>query len=144
MEIKNKKCPKCRSNMDEDICPKCGYDGLLDKENNKSEFGDGLTYCLGMFLAHAEKDLDGKFRGQLWFNAASDHLYGMNIPGNFPKELKDRLTKFRNDVLDKGHGSGMMKQFKEKDIQASLEEAKDLLLSIDRLFGIESNKGEYT
>jgi len=115
----------------------------------KSDFGKGLTYCLGLFLAHAERDLERGINPESqirrgWYNASSDHLYDMVIPENLPKSLKNRLIKFRTNVLDKGHGSGLLKEYSEKDINNSINEAKELLILIDRSFGIKSQKAEWT
>jgi len=40
-----------------------------------SEFGRGFAYCLGLFLAHAEKDYGMVAHYDLWFCAATDHLW---------------------------------------------------------------------
>jgi len=91
----------------------------LDKIE-KCEFGNGLTYCLGMFLAHAEKLEENKkvFNNagitdknqavHMWMNASSDHLYGLYIHAEAPfsLNLQKRILSFRSKVLNWGHGSG--------------------------------------
>ena len=177
----------------------------------KSEFGKGLTYCLGLFLKHADQyDLDKKtyenlsklnprekrskdifktcipaIEGmidfaeisewknknlsylyilkkeieeclqekpissnyfietlpQTWFNAASDHLYKLQIPSNFPDDLKKRLESFQNKVLELGYG--FQKDVKEDDVTWAIEECKKLLMKIDKTLGVEVIKGEW-
>src|SRR5438552_18754349 len=71
-------------------------------EVEESEFGKGLSYCLGLFLAHAERDQ--RLGPELWFNGASDHLYDLQVD-SAPEELRVRLTQFRARSLDFVHGS---------------------------------------
>jgi hypothetical protein len=110
-----------------------------------SEFGKGLTYCLGLFLAHAERFRDqaymsalGKDRMEMWFNAASDHLYDLQIPETLTPELSSRLIEFQSKCLRWGHGFDLTDAEKatEADMDWSLKEAKELLLEIDKHFGI--------
>lgn len=119
-----------------------------------SEFGKGLTYCVGMFLAHAERwscekctpilKAKGVNMRAHWFNGASDHLYEMVIPENYPEELKDRLQNFRDGALEKGHGlKGMMQPNTEEEIGEYLEEAKELLRLIDEEHGIKTEEAEW-
>src|SRR5690348_8276229 len=78
----------------------------------ESEFGKGLTYCLGLFLAHAErwsKDsgagrVMGTDRPGSWFNSASDHLYELQIPEVLPESLRIRLANLQHKSLVWGHG----------------------------------------
>jgi len=125
-------------------------DEEIDEKEPESEFGKGLTYCLGMFLAHAERNrktntvLDEKDLAGMWFNGASDHLYEMEAPETLPEELQERLQKFRSLMLDRGHGSGLLsKRFTEEDVASSIQEAKDLLRAIDEHFGIPTIKGSW-
>lgn len=112
-----------------------------------SEFGKGLTYCLGLFLAHAERqhqlpkeyiEKNQKMYEGLWLYAASDHLYELEIPKNFPKKIKDKIKALKDyaftyRLTDPPIGT------KEKLIQ----EAKDLLLMIDKHIGIKAVKGDF-
>ena len=122
-----------------------------------SEFGKGLCYCLGLFLAHAERleyDLETYKKLQekeptlfnekeacaMWFNGASDHLYEMEID-SVSKDLKKRLSIFQAKALNWGHGF-MIKPTVENSRWA-IQEAKDLLRLIDAERGIETEKGDY-
>ena len=112
----------------------------------ESEFGKGLTYCLGMFLAHAERityfgskimDDGGESMKQRtinsWFNGASDHLFELVIPETLPKDLQDRLKSFQKKCCENS-----MWDVTEKDIDMALSEAKEFLREIDDVFGIET------
>lgn len=75
----------------------------------KSDFGKGCAYCLGLFLAHAfqfsESGLSKeKIRPSLVMNAASDHLYDLVIPENYPVRIKNRLKKLQSKSLGWGMG----------------------------------------
>lgn len=125
---------------------------------SESEFGKGLCYNLGLFLAHAEKDnilreraLKKGLKGMegigdtiygMWFNGSSDHLYELEIPKNIPKEIQDRLKEFQDKCLDFGHGL-KMDNAKKEDVIWAIQEAKDLLRLIDKAHGIEVIKGDW-
>lgn len=115
-----------------------------------SEFGKGLTYCLGLFLCHSERDYQSRGkesellnRPDLWFNAASDHLYDLQIPKDLPKEIKKRLIELSNKVLHWGHGFDPKDVLTKENVQWAIQEAKDLLLLIDKHFGVETIKGDW-
>lgn len=117
-----------------------------------SEFGKGLTYCLGLFLAHAErwagkkgKELEKIMKddfSELWFNSASDHLCELQIPESLPKVLRARLTLLRDKAIHWGHNFKPPKATK-RDMSWAIQEAKDLLRLIDKHWGIETKKGKW-
>jgi hypothetical protein len=100
----------------------------------ESEFGKGLTYCLGLFLAHAERHrkekglIDG-LKPSIWFNGSSDHLYDLVIPNNLPLNLQKRLADLKDKCIEWGHGFKIEATMDE--LNWSLEEAKELLRLID-------------
>ena len=110
-----------------------------------SEFGKGLTYCLGLFLAHAERKeyvLMGKIDVSLWFNGAGDHLFEMDTSNVTDASLKDRLDTFRDKVLDwrmciDGQEIGLTEK------RWAIEEAKELLRLIDKHHGIKTIEADY-
>lgn len=112
-----------------------------------SEYGKGYAYCLGLFLAHAERGDYKWFAGhntvnmneglaRAWFHSASQHLHDLKIPSCLPKIKRDEIKKFR------GTCKGMAKNSAAtcKDIQNALDQAKELLLEWDVFHGIESAK----
>ena len=102
-----------------------------------SEFGKGLTYCIGLFLAHAErKDLIRGSDYSMWFNGAADHLYELQIPGEYPDALIERLSKFQETCIN-----WRLNWASEEDFKWAVQEAKDLLREIDETNGIETEKG---
>lgn len=119
-------------------------------EKSNSEFGKGLTYCLGLFLAHEamyapRNDGEKKImRASSWFNGASDHLYELQIPTTLPKSLQTRLGKFRGRMLDLGHGFNVPNnKITWDEVQLACDEAKTLLRLIDKHYGIATLKGAY-
>ena len=112
-----------------------------------SEFGKGQTYNLALFLMHNQmikgfKDT-GKYWATTWFNASSDHLYEFDT-SNLKGKLKKRAEKFRHKVLELGHGSGLINILAtEKDVNWAIDEAKQLLMLIDKSHGIKVVKGDF-
>jgi hypothetical protein len=116
----------------------------------KSEFGAGLSYCLGLFLAHAERyksEIEMDFRrehgmtsnlGWQWFNASSDHLFDLIIPASLPKSLKRRLKRFQSYCLKRRDVWGGEEVVDMKDIDCAIAEAKSLLLAIDKAYKIKA------
>lgn len=110
-----------------------------------SEFGKGFSYCLGLFLAHAEKDCgqDINYDGHvwLWFHGAADHLLEFDAE-NAPHSLRERCILFKEKCL-----RWRMALFGEKPIvddkEWAIQEAKDILLEYDRLNDFNVEKGEY-
>lgn len=107
--------------------------------NQESEFGKGITYCLGLFLSHAERysnELEQKEQlphlnvTWAWFNGASDHLYELQTDNKkLSKELNKRLEKFKEDMLNKGHGQDcMFIKNDKKTVTEAIREAQTLLL----------------
>ena len=113
-------------------------------ENNESEFGKGYSYCLGLFLAHAERyscekcnrkniGVIGILNGDygLWFHGAGDHLYEFDAKTG-------RAIDFRNKVLHL-----RCEKATKEDFEWAIREAKDLLMEYDKSNGIEVTKGNY-
>jgi len=111
----------------------------------KSEFGKGLCYCLGLFLSHAERNRHSgleKYVGfELWFNAASDHLFDLQID-SAPKHLRKRMDRFRTKCIIFGHGFPK-KTATLNDFAWAIQEAKDLLRLIDKANKVPTEKGDY-
>ena len=105
-----------------------------------SEFGKGLTYCLGLFLAHAERKKYLDDYG-VWFNGSADHLYEID-PSTLPSRLKGRVNKFQNKCLEWRLSFATQKPTKD-DFEWAIQEAKDLLRLIDKNFGVKTKKGEW-
>ena len=122
----------------------------------KSEFGKGCAYCLGLFLAHSERDFlardfakteDEKkairIVNSMWFNGAGDHLFELEIPEKFPMKLQKRLRKFREFVLKRRLVLEEKEKVTEKDKQWAIKEAKLLLLEIDKYLEIDCEEAEW-
>lgn len=109
-----------------------------------SDFGRGYAYCLGLFLAHAERRFPafGGNEHSLWFNGAADHLYDLEIPKILPKKKKKEIEKWRDRCLVLRLCMNGEK-CTEKDIFIALEKAKKFLREWDKACDIPSEKGEW-
>lgn len=117
-----------------------------------SEFGKGLSYCLGLFLAHAdrnrgiiyEKDISNvpSFEAMLWFSGASDHLYELETD-YAPESIKNDIVEFKERCLDFGHGGLLKKEPSFDDVDKAISEAKYFLLQIDLANKIPAEVGDF-
>lgn len=111
-----------------------------------SEFGKGLCYNLGLFLAHAERFKEDDSFGantiaHIWFNGASGHLYEMQTESAPTPELKKRCDAFKTRCLKWGHG--LEHTATKRKVLWSIQEAKDILRAIDSAHGVETEKGKW-
>jgi len=116
----------------------------------KSEFGKGLCYSLGLFLAHAGrissdlkayKSIGNEGRAySMWFYAAADHLFDFQ-PKYAPKGLIRRCKSFQDRVLSLRLPMPGEPQATEDDYNRAIQEAKDLLRLIDKKNGVPTEKG---
>ena len=128
----------------------------------KSDFGRGVTYCLGLFLAHERelyhkldsyKELSKKFPEvykesaavQLWFYSSADHFFELEIPETLPKKIQKRLGVLKAKCLVWRLSMYENNSPKISDAKWALDEAKALLLEIDKKMfpGIKFMKGKY-
>jgi len=121
----------------------------------KSEFGKGLGYCLGLFLAHDGRRQDfmkmeetykkGKSdtwcHASTWFNGVGDHFFEF-LPEHMPKHLVKRAEKLKDKCLTWRCGYGGDEPTWE-DAAWALQEAKDLLRLIDKHNGVPVQKGDF-
>jgi hypothetical protein len=119
-----------------------------EESEKESEFGKGLCYCLGLFLAHAERKMfpdvsaEGipeQLKYEMWFNGASDHLYDLQVK-SAPSKLRSRINTFRSLCLAWGHGFPK-KKATMKEVEWAVQEAKDLLRLIDESRDVPTEKG---
>lgn len=116
-----------------------------------SDFGKGLTYCIGLFLAHADRveKYKNKTSGfgtnwpEMWFNGASDHCYELDISTIKDRKLHQKIEGWKKKVFNWGHGFPKQKAT-EKDVDWALNEAKKILRIIDeRLLKTTTIKGKW-
>ena len=79
----------------------------------------------------------------MWFNAAADHLYELQIPTELPKSIGLRLKKLQNKSLHWRLVMGKDEAI-EKDELWAIEEAKNLLFAIDKFYKISVEKADWT
>jgi hypothetical protein len=105
-----------------------------------SEFGKGYAYCLGLFLAHAERDIGPEeTRAGLALYGAADHIFELEIPDALSADQKQRAEAFRELVLLQR----MDMDVPAREWRALLQTAKDLLLEWDIVCGVKAEKGEW-
>ena len=115
----------------------------------QSEFGKGLCYCLGLFLAHKES-ITSQLEAyksikstperayQMWFYTAGDHLFEFQ-DSQAPKGLKKRCSEFKDFVFDRRG----IEEVSKKEFLWAIKEAKDLLRLIDKKNGVEVEEGQW-
>jgi len=114
-----------------------------------SEFGTGYAYCLGLFLAHAERDQGGRKddsgrygAGTMWFYSAGDHLIDLKIPRTLPKKKREEIKAWHAKCtgyrfLEDGQTCTM------KDVSEAVEYAKQLLLEWDQHNKVTCRKADW-
>ena len=123
---------------------------FIEREKMESEFGRGLTYCIGLFLAHAKslselrkKNRIFKYWAETWFNGASDHLYELDVSQINAIRLRKEIENWSEKVLKWGHGFPKEKAT-EKDVVWAIGKAKEFLRRIDtKLLKTKTIKGQY-
>ena len=117
-----------------------------------SEFGKGLTYCLGLFLCHSERDYlitkDDIAKGiinkpHMWFYGAADHMYELQIPKTLPCALRYRLKEFKNKILNWRLPMDKKDYATKEDKIWTINEEKELLRLIDDHLKIKTIKGDF-
>lgn len=94
-----------------------------------SEFGKGYAYCLGLFLAHAERE--DYSVSHLWFNGAADHLYEFKARTKEEINFKDKCLTWR------------IEKYTQEDKEWAIDKAKKLLLNYDKKNGYEAIEGTW-
>lgn len=127
---------------------------------DKSEFGKGFVYCLGLFLAHADRvqdhiksyakmaesnpDLFTKDdAAEMWFNGAADHFFDFQPEFAPTEELKKRAEVLRDKCLEWRLSYGNHTKATIKDAIWAIQETKDLLRAIDAANNVPTEKGQW-
>ena len=132
----------------------------------RSEYGKGLAYSIGLFLAHADRlrsekqtykhsdqenavarELDATYslvELERWFAGASEHLHELQIAAA-PTELRNRVRDFRDRCLawSQGFISNRKSAPTKGDYEWAIREAKDILFELDRINGVNPIKATY-
>jgi hypothetical protein len=129
----------------------CAYrnkkEEYMDEEiRSESEFGQGFTYCLALFLMHVNMEIVNELRKpngilndwSIWFNGAADHLYEMEIPENLPEELKGKCEGFRDQCID-----WRLTLATKEDYNWAIEKALEILREYDIFTGVKSVKAQW-
>ena len=104
-----------------------------------SWFGRGYAYCLGLFLAHAERcNVAGELSAGMALYGAADHIFDLEIPSMLPENDQLKIKTFKDMVMELRLDEVSMDQW-----HSLLQTAKDLLLEWDAFCGIPCEKGDY-
>jgi len=79
----------------------------------------------------------------IWINGASDHLYDLVIPESLPLSLKKKIEKLRDEALDYGHGSKMMKELTMKKYQEWRSLLDEIALGVDKWLEVKAEKAQH-
>lgn len=129
---------------------------------DKSEFGKGLVICLVKFAEHYDRlgstlESWAKYREtnpdlfsegdavESHFNAASDHLYEIEVPKEWVKkypQLCEMVKKLQNTTLKLGHGFPKEKATKEEAYELH-QLSRDIALEIDKILGLTPDIGSW-
>lgn len=110
----------------------------------KSEYGKGLCYCLGLFIAHELWDVEGlEQRPESWFYGAADHLFQLRYEDAPTKYLAQRCKAFRIKCLTWRLPMFPKERPKNKDKLWAIAEAKILLRLIDKANGVKTERGMF-
>lgn len=117
-----------------------------------SEFGQGQSYCLGLFLAHEERIKgmredygNDSLPYSTWFYGASDHLYEFDTDTGLEKNkiLRGRCRKFKKRVMVLRLPLDDKNKATKEDYRWAIGEARDLLRLLDKHHGIKTKKGNW-
>ena len=126
------------------------------EEKQESEFGAGLLYPIGLFMMHAERKtisdeaVSKKIYGDnwknkewsMWWYAAADHLFEMEIPDSLPDDIKNKANTLQGIAM--AYRLPMEdKRDNEEKAQEALKLAKEILFEADKLIGIKPIKGSW-
>jgi hypothetical protein len=126
------------------------------EDKPQSEFGAGLVYPIGLFLMHTERDFlpeetAKKIYGEnwenknwsMWWYAAADHLFELEIPDFLPKTLQQKIKDLQNLAMTYRLPMGDDKPDNKVQAQNALKMAKEILFECDKYMGLKPIKGEY-
>lgn len=118
----------------------------------KSEFGKGLTYCLGLFLAHEGRIInDLKVYKQIgneerafgmWFYSSADHIFELETE-NVPIGMSTRLKRFKNRVMSLRLPMKKEEEATKEDFFWAIKEAKLLLRMIDGRLDVKTREATW-
>ena len=131
----------------------------------KSEFGKGFIICLIKFAEHIERsnfhnedddykkkmieiyETEEKYMShkiEMWFNAASDHLYEIEVPkGKDWNRIRTKVNELQKKSLNIGHGFNKDAKWTYNDYIEMRDLTREIALMIDRKLGIKPQVGEF-
>ena len=129
-------------------------------EINESEFGKGLIICLVKFAEHRarwqnDKDIymelhkanpelfDESFAVERHFNAASDHLYEIEVPDKWSgTDIAQRVKELQGFGLEIGHNF-TPKKWTKNDVEKAYKLCQEIAILIDKKIGLNPEIGQW-
>lgn len=117
------------------------------KNKQTSDFGKGFIYPIFLFAKHFERDKkllgDGIIDYSLWFYAAADHMFEVEVPARYiGTKLGTKAEKLVDDILSLRLPMNKPKATK-KDFIEVFERLEDLMLEIDKELGGEPIRAKW-
>ena len=119
----------------------------------QSEFGKGLVICLVKFAEHLadyrhwvelnETVTHANDAEEMYFNAASDHLYEIQVPKSLKHtELARKVKELQDMALEIGLGfTG--KKYSNKDVEHAMKLTHEIALLVDKQLGLNAEEGQW-
>lgn len=115
-------------------------------------FGTNFTEAFQRFMRiHGEihkGDTESALSHQitLWANAASDHLYDIEVPKKWKRrKIRKKVEELQALGLDMGHGAGLMmdKIYTIEDVDTLMKLTIEIALLVDKELGLEAEEGQW-
>ena len=114
-------------------------------KQEKSEFGKGFVYCLGLFLKHDKLRTDAELR--YWFDGAKDHIVECEVPQNTPQKIKDLFNLLGETIQEYNMFYAYTPDTLELDYKSGkakcIELAEEILFEYDEFLGNLPQKAEW-
>jgi hypothetical protein len=122
---------------------------LLEKPPDNLNFGFPIMQKLRFFVESAQKIYEGDYkkclshRIELMMNAASDHLYEIEVPGEpFWDDIRIAVDLLKTKALAMGHGfTGQV--WTMADLAEIKKTTREIAMMIDRKLHLEPEEGEW-
>lgn len=82
----------------------------------------------------------------MWANAASDHLYEIEVPdGVYWDEVRQLVKELQDKGLDMGHGAGLTGRISYTwgDVEELLNLTQKIMIKVDGILGLQPDWGSY-
>lgn len=108
----------------------------------KSVFGKGFVYCLGLFLKHDNLKKENELR--YWFDGAKDHILECEVPQNAPQKIKDLFYLLGETIREYNFFYAYTLELDYKTGKNKcIELVEEILFEYDKFLGNNPQKAEW-